>query len=362
MRTKKEFCPTLEDIENEEIQRLAKLLRGSSEKETLSNILEWQDRNIKYWEERQAISQALLVLSCIMTVVTFLITWNIGVREFLIRSPYPHIISILGFLIGSMITYIVLLMPILWIYLLVVYRHMFHDLDFGFKKILKLAFIETMAKNLPVEKILEYKLAVCRDYAKLSAAILLNIYPEVYFITIPRHVATAIKIGEKLYILDKHLPILTLEKWLIKYKYLLKWNKPWHKHDYTIYVAKIEMNPQGNPINVVINKYPSNKHSQPKTGKIQEKIVEKSLKKLSKRLSVFFKIPPEEKIEKTNFKHEIFLRNFIVYLEDDEIVLESIFRLLKNKIESELCSKVSKISKIKLLQKDSDLIVHIYLS
>jgi len=30
--------------------------------------------------------------------------------------------------------------------------------------------------------------------------------------------------SEIFYVLDKHLPILTLEKWLTKYDYLLKWN------------------------------------------------------------------------------------------------------------------------------------------
>ena len=41
---KKQFCPTTEDLENEELAKLAKRLKGNSEKETLTNILEWQEK------------------------------------------------------------------------------------------------------------------------------------------------------------------------------------------------------------------------------------------------------------------------------------------------------------------------------
>lgn len=50
--TKSQFLPTPEDIENDELKTLAKRLKGSSEKETLTNILEWQDRNIQGWIDR----------------------------------------------------------------------------------------------------------------------------------------------------------------------------------------------------------------------------------------------------------------------------------------------------------------------
>ena len=80
---------------------------------------------------------------------------------------------------------------------------------------------DTFQLSLPTKKILEYKLAICRDYAKLTASLLLNVYPdsEIYFFTIPRHVAAGIKINNKIYILDQHLPVLTIEKWL------MTWNK-----------------------------------------------------------------------------------------------------------------------------------------
>ncbi|MCK4733410.1 MAG: hypothetical protein KAT65_13240, partial [Methanophagales archaeon] len=41
--SKKQFLPTDADIRNEDLKKLAKRLEGKSEKETLTNILEWQD-------------------------------------------------------------------------------------------------------------------------------------------------------------------------------------------------------------------------------------------------------------------------------------------------------------------------------
>ena len=40
------YCPTLMERENSEIKRLADRLKAVTNKETLANILEWQDRNL----------------------------------------------------------------------------------------------------------------------------------------------------------------------------------------------------------------------------------------------------------------------------------------------------------------------------
>ncbi|ANF22911.1 transglutaminase-like domain-containing protein [Thermococcus piezophilus] len=53
---KREFCPTLGEIDNIKIQRLVNQLKGDSEKETLVNILEWEDKNIRYPTERWIVS------------------------------------------------------------------------------------------------------------------------------------------------------------------------------------------------------------------------------------------------------------------------------------------------------------------
>jgi len=49
---KKMFLPSFKDLENQECKEIVERLRGRSVKETLTNILEWQERNIVYWKER----------------------------------------------------------------------------------------------------------------------------------------------------------------------------------------------------------------------------------------------------------------------------------------------------------------------
>lgn len=92
---KKQFCPTVEDIENKELGKLAKRLKGDSDKETLTNILEWQDRNIIGWSNRWYIflifygfktilrihRKLSIVLCCVNFCVTnvtiyFIYLWN----------------------------------------------------------------------------------------------------------------------------------------------------------------------------------------------------------------------------------------------------------------------------------------------
>ena len=49
---KKQFLPSSRELENKDIAELLERLKGVSEKETLSNLLEWQERNLDYWNER----------------------------------------------------------------------------------------------------------------------------------------------------------------------------------------------------------------------------------------------------------------------------------------------------------------------
>ncbi len=64
---KRQFCPTLNDLKNEELRRLAKRLKGNSEKETLANILEWEDRNLQYWIERRNLQ--------LISIIAFFYHW-----------------------------------------------------------------------------------------------------------------------------------------------------------------------------------------------------------------------------------------------------------------------------------------------
>ncbi|MEM4676203.1 MAG: transglutaminase-like domain-containing protein, partial [Nitrososphaerota archaeon] len=130
--------------------------------------------------------------------------------------------------------------PIAWItvgaslstlaYFLTIYS-VFYVGDGGKRRLVKvLTLMElTFQPIIPLREILEYKLAVCSDYAKLLASILVNLYPDrnIYFLRIPRHVATAIEFEGKLYVLDQRLPIMSLDAWMRRWgvksakKYLL---------------------------------------------------------------------------------------------------------------------------------------------
>ncbi len=110
---------------------------------------------------------------------------------------------------------------------------------------------DTFKLSLPVEKILKYRLAICRDYAKLTAALLLKMYPEnnILFISFPSHVATGIQIKNTIYILDQRLPILTINDWLKKWKvkkadcYLLKIKRGKPKVDLKPYIFPLSIPP-----------------------------------------------------------------------------------------------------------------------
>jgi len=68
--------------------------------------------------------------------------------------------------------------------------------------------------------------------------------------------------------------------------------------------------------------------------------------------------------DKTDFRitdFRICLKNFVIPYEDDAITKYSLIRTIKNKLESELCSNMDKISKIEINQDKGDLIVKVYL-
>lgn len=46
----KGYCPTPEEIANNRIKELANRLKSTSDKETLTNILDWQNRNLSHWK------------------------------------------------------------------------------------------------------------------------------------------------------------------------------------------------------------------------------------------------------------------------------------------------------------------------
>ena len=306
--TKRPFLPTPKDIENDELKKLAKRLKGDSEKETLTNILEWQDRNIPPWWERWPLVPIFLIL--ILVLITLL--------SLLLFSPIFRLLiaGVLAMIIISMMVYLYIR------YGIFLREKSVKEKISKFKEVVE----DTFRLSLPVDKILEYKLAVCRDYAKLTASLLFRVYPdsEVYFITIPRHVAVGIKIKNKIYVLDQRLPILTKDDWL-------------NKEEACTYISKLKRDPNGG-LEVTFKRH--------KTITIEEKKVPINTEKLTEEIAEIFGIEPSSHINKPDLKFKIPLINY----EDDEITKYSLIRAIKNRLEREFCDNTDKMSKININQ------------
>ena len=149
----------------------------------MNNILEWQERNIEFWEDRYYLVIIFLLV---------LVIWCIA----LIFKLSNTILVVFSIFLLCLIEYNVL-------------KHYIE------KTCLTKA-IDLFMLSLSTEKILDYKLAVCRDYAKLTVALLLNLYSrnKIYFIIIPHHVSPVIELNSKIYILDQKLPIHNIDAWL----------------------------------------------------------------------------------------------------------------------------------------------------
>lgn len=324
---KRQFCPTPGDLKNKELRRLAKRLKGNSEKETLTNILEWEDRSIQYWKERFiffimvifiVISIPLLLL-CSVTISNGLLLWI---------TPLAGAVSVIfSYLIASY-----------WLH--------FRGRQVSIREIL----IDTFRFSLSVEKILNYRLAVCKDYAKLTAALLFSIYPDfkVYFIAIPLHIAVMVRIQGRYYVLDKKLPVLTLNKWLKANRHLARLS---FRKIADIYVSELIRDSGGKPVGIDFKK-----HERISLSDFSEKV---NTEKLTKEVAKLLKISQKSQKEEPDFK--IPLQNLATYFEDDEIVIYSMARTIKNKLESEFCGNTDKISRIETIQNGKDLIVKVYL-
>jgi predicted transglutaminase-like protease len=178
--------------------------------------------------------------------------------------------------------------------------------------------------------LLKNKLGVCRDYAKLTACLLSNIYrdKEIYFASTSTHVATGIMF-EELYFLDQHLPVLTVNKW-----HILNPSK-----------RKIQILKKGTLKSENINSYLSHNDFPPL-----------DTKKLEKKITALLSI----KIQTTEDDSSVKIRRkkgAILY-EDDEIVTYSFAQWLKMKISDEVLD-LSQITNLEIVQEKEDLVFDI---
>ena len=195
------YCPSKVDRKSERLNELAILLNSGSEAEVLIKIQEWHNKNLVFWYERYPLSQAIWIPLPFL-ILTFLFLFNPLVKSM--------ILALLSGIIVACVSVSSLLLSL--------------DMVHSHHKLPLKQWVNIFPNNISVNTILENKLAVCRDYAKVTSALLFNIYPkkEVYFVHARSHVAVGVKVQGRTYVLDKYLPVTTIDKWHEK------WNKAWY--------------------------------------------------------------------------------------------------------------------------------------
>ena len=187
--------PTPEEIASKKVEDLAYRLEGKSDKEKLANVLEWQHRNMKFWLERYPMP-FILGASLIGLVVS---------------SAVPYILLVYGSNILSIASFFVLGFGVVLttsIAITLMY------ICYG-RRLPLSQFWNTLRPSHVIDDIIENRLDVCRDYAKLTACLLLKLYPklDIYFAHTSSHVAVGIVVDGQLYMVDQRLPLLTISQW-----------------------------------------------------------------------------------------------------------------------------------------------------
>lgn len=314
------YCPSLADRENSSIKELANRLKADSKKETLANISEWHNNNLSFWFERFPMANILYVLipSFIFFLIISLIYGILHVHVYIMW--FWWLVIILGIITAILVVVTILMFAY-------------------YRKLSLKHFFKIFRSNLSPNFLLENRLAVCRDFAKLSANLLFNIYPEsyVYFVHATSHVATGIYIGEKLYILDKYLPVATFDKWFER----------WHKSRF--FGKSVERTKEASMESVD----PKSLFSKSNTGKLDTN-------KLANKMKRFMGIESSANDEtRATLKMMNWKKGAILY-EDDEIVNYSLARRLSSLISAELL-EASRITDLEIIQYKDDLTFQIRL-
>lgn len=333
--------PTIKDITDTELFELTKKLKGDSEKETLTNILEWQDRNIKYWLERWTLPLTvigLIIIICVIILGIFLIGFIVfviwlyslynGTDAFLqlaLLVALKNIIVTIVAMKGMIITFMFVLIIISAFYLLILKFTKFKNMEW------KAIYYTCPIHRLPVSKILKYKLAICRDYARLTASLLFNIYPdsEVYFIRTKWHETVGMKLKNEIYVLDQHLPISTIDN---------------YDENIEIYSSKKSLD--GNRIL---------KKEQKRTKKT--KLCDINTEELKEKVATTLNIKQISHKNKPDFK--ICLEKYAKNYYYDDIIQHSLIIAIKNRLENEFCGNIYRISKINISQNNEDLMLEV---
>lgn len=306
---------------------MADRLKGRSYKETLTNILDWQEQNIEFWTERHPLR----------TILENFVSWSLIIGTFaffglivFIALSFHSINLLLSLATWYTAIWLTIILTGAIVILAVTMQVIHSNRKIPVLKGLKNAF----SNSLPINYLLKNKLGVCRDYAKLTACLLLNIYPEeeIYFAHAPNHVATGIVIEKRLYMLDQRLPILTIDSWK-EYRHLKGKLDKLGRNSIESFDSKSFL-------------------SQTTDGSLDTKQLASTVSKL---LNI-----KEQTDNESNLIVKIPWRKGRIQYQDDEMVNYSLSRWLRTKISMELID-LSQITKIEVISEKEDLVFLIYL-
>lgn len=371
----KQFVPTDEDLNNDELKKLAERLKAETQAKTLINILEWQDRNIKYWDERAITS----------VILSFLVISSFSILSFIGINPLVYLLLLLfiPILFFGNITLnialdliafflVILLIPIsvaltspnlsvssnMLLFFIAISFILGALISLILELIFKYTYIkrlvpefkidDTFELSLSIEKILKYRLSICRDYAKLTSALLLKIYPkkEIYFALIPKHVAVVINLDNRFFVIDQKLPILPLYKWQEK------WRRRLNKNNLKIKLIRIYLENEKVKIRTV-------RHEKISYRDVDIAELNKLEYEIKKSLSL---AKNRKRKSKTRSSIEIILHDMIPLLNKDDIFRFSLIRLIRNRIEKELVGNISKLDDLEIVPSGDNLVVRVWLS
>jgi predicted transglutaminase-like protease len=329
------YCPTPKEVKNSKVKELAERLEVESKSKTLTNLLEWQDGNVTFWDERHPISTALFPITLIVTIIA---TYFTIFQVYFNHNLFPFIGDIFSdlWLKGIIASFGTLIGVIVW----VIWSNRKIPVIDGFKNVFK----PSISLSMLLRR--DRKLGVCKDYAKLTACLLSNTTncSEIYFLHAAGHVATGARINEDIYMLDQHLPLLTINQWCMR------------EHGTT----------SASKISVLFRKTHRFKDNQLETVNINlllkkdDKPKFNTIEEFKTEIAKFFTFTKDNFTNGTISKIELpkWSKGLDLYRMSDDIVIYSIVRWLKKRISNNLID-LDQIIDIKIEEEGRDLIFQV---
>lgn len=315
------YYPKLEEIQNNEIRRLARQLKAKSHRETLTNLLDWQERNIKFWNERHPTVWVLIYVYIILLAIYIIFFLGYSLSRILVMLNISTAVLWFSQTAGCFfVTWVAMLVSSTATTFAIMIFILHYNRKIPWKEILE-ATKNVLIPSISMDFLLKNRFGVSRDFAKLTACLLLNLYPdaEIYFASAPAHVATGIKIENILYMLDQRLPILTKKRWDV-------YRKPKKSHK--------------------IKKFENFKnYIECKNSTIPQDESEQNLENLNNRMTALLNVKEKSDNHKITFQKEFRWENGRILYEDNELVNYSVARFLKRRISDEMLD-IKEIAKI----------------